>query len=155
MRRRWTIVILSTILMVLLGIWIFYGRGAGGGGGGGGYTGVRVPVYQVTGRLMVDGKPAKDAYLVFYPADQAAPRPTATVDEAGKLTVTTYTTGDGAPAGEYQIGVEWPTMHMSFGRLQPGEDRLGGRFKGAAASGWMARVAEEPSDLGTYDLKSR
>jgi|SRR5579883_98770 len=123
---------------------------AGCGGGDG-----KRPVHPVTGKIRVDGQPAQDAYLVFYPTDPndpMAPKPTAVADEQGNLIVTTYKTGDGAPAGEYKVGIEWPRMTNQYGRIQPGPDRLGGKYKGAAASKWTVRIKEGPNTLPDFEL---
>jgi hypothetical protein len=116
------------------------------------------PVFPVAGKVLVDGKPAKDAYLVFYPtnaADTLAPKPTAVADEQGNLIVTTYMTGDGAPAGEYKVGIEWPKMTNQFGRIKPSGDQLGGKFKDAATSKWTVRITEGPNTLPDFDIKTK
>jgi hypothetical protein len=116
------------------------------------------PVFPVAGKVLVDGKPATDAYLVFYPtnsADTLAPKPTAVADEQGNLVVTTYVTGDGAPAGEYKVGIEWPKMVNQFGRIQRGPDQLGGKFKDSATSKWTVRIANGPNTLPDFDIKTK
>lgn len=116
------------------------------------------PVYKVTGRITVDGQPAKDAYLVFYSTDsndKMAPKPTATADENGNLTVTTYITGDGAPAGEYKVGIEWPKIVNNFGRMQPGGDQLNGKFKEVATSKWTVRIQPGENQLPPFELKTK
>lgn len=50
--------------------------------------------------------------MVFYPADgeefdSRGTRPRAKVNEQGHFQLTTYQHGDGAPAGEYQVGILW------------------------------------------------
>jgi hypothetical protein len=115
-------------------------------------------VYPVTGKIRVDGQPAKDAYLVFYStnaADSQAPKPTAVADEQGNLVVTTYRTGDGAPAGEYKVGIEWPKMTNQFGRVQPSGDQLKGKYKDAAASKWTVQIKEGPNTLPDFDIKTK
>ena len=116
------------------------------------------PVHKVTGSITVDGKPAKDAYLVFYPTDAAdtmTPKPTATADESGSLTVTTYVTGDGAPAGEYKVGIEWPKIVNNFGRMQPSGDQLNGKFKDAATSKWTVKIQPGDNPLPPFELKTK
>ena len=132
---------------------LFVALAAGCGRGDG-----KRPVFPVTGKVLVDGKPAADARLVFYPtdaSDPAAPKPTAVADEQGNLVVTTYATGDGAPAGQYKVGIEWPKMTNQFGRIQPGPDQLGGRFKDAASSKWTVTIAEGPNALPDFDVRTK
>ncbi len=88
-------------------------------------------MFQVKGRV-VDGKnkPAFNALVIFHPKDPAAPagvRPQGRVDEAGDFVLTTYATGDGAPAGEYTVTVFWQRPQTSpFDG--DGPDILGGRY---------------------------
>lgn len=113
------------------------------------------PTFPVTGKVTVDGQPGAEARLFFSPVDDAAPRPTAVTDGEGNLIVTTYVTGDGAPAGEYKIGLEWPKMVNNMGRIQPGPDRLGGKFKNPAASKWTVTVTAGPNTLPDFDVKTK
>src|SRR5262245_15325321 len=63
----------------------------------------------LTGHVSFDGQPAAGATVIFHPleAPADAPRPTATVGTDGTFTLGTYQPGDGAPAGEYAVTVEW------------------------------------------------
>src|SRR5262245_59099450 len=65
--------------------------------------------YPVTGKVLVDGHPAEHALVVFHPVNAGpdALKPHAAVGPDGTFTLTTNTTGDGAPAGEYLVTVEW------------------------------------------------
>jgi hypothetical protein len=98
-----------------LGVACFLGAGCSGGD--------RTPVYPVQGQVKFKGEPASGAFLVFHPVDapaaQAAPeagaegapaepiRPRATVLPDGSFTLTTFDGGDGAPAGEYAVTLQW------------------------------------------------
>jgi hypothetical protein len=68
----------------------------------------RLLVYPVTGKVLVNGRPAAGAAIVLHPQDPSlSARPRAVVQSDGSLAVTTYEPGDGAPAGEYKATVEW------------------------------------------------
>lgn len=72
----------------------------------------RPDLHQVQGKLTINGEPAAGAMLVFHPAqgeefDARGSRPRAKVDEDGNFHVTTYQSGDGAPAGDYQVAILW------------------------------------------------
>lgn len=87
--------------------------------------------YPVRGRVVGAGnEPAAGALVTFHPvaADPADPaRPTGTTDAGGNYALTTYSTGDGAPAGEYVITVVWPPPRRT--PFEPaGGDRLGGKL---------------------------
>src|SRR5437868_15182861 len=70
----------------------------------------RKPVFPVEGRILYEGRPLANAFLVFHPVNDAGPqvtRPTATAENDGTFAPTTYEAADGAPAGEYAVTVEW------------------------------------------------
>src|SRR5206468_35759 len=70
----------------------------------------RRPVYPVSGKVLVQGRPAAGAQLTFHPVGENGPnaiRPVAHVDDQGNFRLTSYKEGDGAPAGEYRVTVQW------------------------------------------------
>src|SRR4051812_645519 len=78
---------------------------------GGAAPGPPRPVSPVRGSGLGAGKPAVKALVIFHPlndADAKAPRPTGEVAADGSFALSTHTTGDGAPAGEYAVTVLWP-----------------------------------------------
>ena len=70
----------------------------------------RVPVFPAGGTLTQEGRPAVGAIVILHPADPAAApvKPRGKVGTDGSYRLTTYDTGDGAPAGEYVVTVYWP-----------------------------------------------
>ena len=70
----------------------------------------RLDVYPVSGRVLIKGQPAANAEVIFFGQDEVhqsemAPFPKASTDANGTFTVTSYESGDGAPAGEYRVTV--------------------------------------------------
>ena len=67
------------------------------------------PTYLVTGRVLLEGNPAHGAVVILHPSNGEATtnRPRAKTDAKGEFTLTTFTNGDGAPAGDYTVTVEW------------------------------------------------
>ena len=65
--------------------------------------------YPVSGRVLYEGNPATGAVVILHAIGGAATgeRPRAKADAQGEFTLTTFTTGDGAPAGDYAVTVEW------------------------------------------------
>ena len=63
----------------------------------------------VSGHVIVNGKPAAGAAVVFHPVDQSGTgtRPLAQVDERGEFHLTTAKSGDGAVPGEYRVTLTW------------------------------------------------
>jgi hypothetical protein len=97
----------------------------------------REPAYTVRGQVLdAQQKPAVGALVVFHPAETSAGdavKPVGQVDETGAFSLTTYTKGDGAPAGEYVVTVTWPAPRK--GPFEPeGGDRLNGRYANPKSS---------------------
>jgi len=69
----------------------------------------RKPVYPVKGQLLVNGKPAANAQILFHPTEGAPDelRPAGHTDDEGYFTLTSYVNGDGAPEGSYNVTVTW------------------------------------------------
>jgi len=62
----------------------------------------------VSGRVLVDGKPAAGAAIVFHPADAAnGTHPVAQADANGDFRLTTIRSGDGAAPGAYRVTLTW------------------------------------------------
>jgi hypothetical protein len=117
----------------------------------------RKPVFPVKGKILVGGKPAAKAQVVFHPLadpDGKAPRPNGVVADDGSYTLNTYTAGDGAPAGEYAVTVLWPQGEShTGGDADSGPDRLGGRYANPKTTSLRARVDTTPTDVPTFNLK--
>src|SRR5262245_25421017 len=77
--------------------------------------------YPVRGQVLVDGKPAERALVVFHPVDDADPQkiqPSAAVEADGSFNLKSYiaedrVTRDGAPAGAYRVTVQWFPLDRS------------------------------------------
>jgi hypothetical protein len=87
-------------------------------------------VYPVRGKIVDSaGKPAAGVLVMFHPTtppgDEAL-AVTGTTDDNGEFQLTTYRTGDGAPAGEYLVTIVWLPQKKSPFDAQP--DKLGGRY---------------------------
>ncbi|MCC6123996.1 MAG: hypothetical protein IT426_03465 [Pirellulales bacterium] len=121
-----------------------------------------LPVYPVAGGVRFQGKPAAGAEVIFHPLSGPAKgtrlRPNGRADEFGKFALGTYRAGDGAPAGEYRIGVVWPgplpnaapgDSEASHG----GPDRLRGRYGDPEKSGLKATVSDSNNELPPLELK--
>src|SRR5262245_9309643 len=86
-------------LLLLLGALALWAAGCGSG---------RRAVDPASGQVVAgkDKKPATGAMVMFHPVhEDGGPiyKPVAYVDEQGQYQLTTYTKGDGAPAGEYVV----------------------------------------------------
>jgi len=114
----------------------------------------RLPVHPVRGRILVGGKPASGAMVLFIPVNEPAqpkePRPRAEVGEDGSFVLSTYEAEDGAPVGEYIVSVTWPGGVLPDGREEPA-DKLSGRYDGRKSK-LRATVKEGPNELAPFNL---
>jgi hypothetical protein len=122
----------------------------------------RKPVYPVRGQVLCDGKPAAQAMVTFHPIEEGgseAVHPVGYADERGYFTLTSYTTGDGAPAGEYRVAVVWylatRTRGPSAGDDYQTQNYLPERYGRAETSQLTARVAKGPNELPAFRLSRR
>lgn len=109
-------------------------------------------VYPVTARLSFNGEATPGAFAVFHPVGAAlnALRPSGRADQDGKLTLTTYRMGDGIPAGEYIVTVEWRKLVISGEDFNPGPNVIPPRYAKPATSPLKVRVTDyetPPLDL--------
>lgn len=61
--------------------------------------------YPVTGKVTLKGKPVAGASVVFVPQNATEPGATATSQDDGTYSLTTYVNGDGARPGSYNVRV--------------------------------------------------
>jgi hypothetical protein len=115
----------------------------------------RVKTYPVSGNIYVNGQPAAGAKIECYAVNDSnllALRPHAIAGPDGSFKLTTYKTGDGAPAGTYALTVKWPTP-PKFGQEADGPDRLKGRYADPKHPARRIDVHAGDNDLETIDLK--
>ena len=116
--------------------------------------------YPVQGEVRLDGKPFKGVTVVFRPVDKTNFKrqeiPQGITDENGKYSIHTYTSKDGAPAGEYKVGLAF---------MQPLDEEGGDQVKRDASqltfppkyadpetSGLKATVEKKSSTIPTFEL---
>lgn len=119
-----------------------------------------LPTYHTEGYVTVKGEPAVGAIVRLFPlvpqADTKTPViPTGVVNEEGLFELTSYSTGDGAPEGEYAITIEWPDPTMSATQSATPEDppdRLLHRFSDPKRSKLKASISAEDNLLDEISL---
>ncbi|HVL14521.1 MAG TPA: hypothetical protein VM529_18250 [Gemmata sp.] len=107
----------------------------------------RVPVYPAGGALLHNGKAAVGAIVILHPADPAAApvKPRGKVGPDGSYRLTTYDTGDGAPAGDYAVSIYWPKPPPpGEPNNDDGPDILGGKYLRPESP--VARVSITPGE---------
>jgi hypothetical protein len=110
------------------------------------------PLYPVAGKVLVNGLPAAGAMVAFHPLNEihgSGCLPVGTTDDDGTYRLTTYATGDGAPAGEYAVTVIWPdgTPHDCSDEGTLKHDLLKGRYADATARRRTVTVCPGPNDI--------
>ncbi len=109
----------------------------------------RRDVHPVAGQVTFNGKPAAGALVVFHPQDPAVGelKPNARADRQGNYTLSTYSAGDGAPAGEYKLTVILRQLVKREGDFEPGPNILPAQLSTPATSKIAAQVAEGPNTV--------
>lgn len=118
--------------------------------------GERVPVYPVRGRVTVNGLPAENAEVGFYPlAEGQRLYPRGRVQADGSFQMSTYELNDGAPPGEYVVTIVWrdPPPPGSASDAPEGPDRLKNRFGNYQTSKLRAQVQAADNEQPPFDLK--
>jgi hypothetical protein len=112
----------------------------------------RKPVVPVRGKVLLRGKPADGALVVFNPVadnDPNAVRPQGTVGSDGTFEMTTYKEKDGVPPGEYNVSFVWlienPKTNKEWSPLPP-------RYMDPRSSGVRVTVHEGTNDLQPFTL---
>lgn len=122
---------------------------AGGCGDG------RMETFPVTGTVVVDGKPAEGAMVIFCPTTGSEElmrmRPFAYTGPDGKFQPTTFDKGDGLPAGDYKVLIRWSA---TGGEGAMGPDRLHGKYMNLDRTPFSTNV-EGATDLPPFELQSR
>ena len=108
---------------------------------------------KVSGKVLVDGAPVKDLLVTFHPTDPSKPlRPRGQTDQDGNFTLTTYTGGDGAPWGDYNITIEWLTF-IKRDSDWGGPDKLKNQYNDPKTTPFHVTVDVAPIELPLFELK--
>jgi len=117
-----------------------------------------LPVYPVLGTVLVDGEPVAGIQVAFHHVargdSEHVTYPQGFTNDQGQIEISTYASGDGAPAGEYRVTfVQKPFDAISHSFS--GKDKLEGRYGDPDESGILINVGpDKGNDLGTIDLSS-
>jgi hypothetical protein len=147
---------LHRIYACLVGLVVLLVGGCGDG---------KITRYPVSGTVLVNGQPAEGAQIVFCPVSPGPElenfRPAGFTDSAGKFSLTTIDSTDGAPAGQYKVLVKWLAQSASTddgrgGRGGPrGPDRLKGKYYNLDTTPLSATIEEKANDLPPFELSAK
>jgi hypothetical protein len=110
--------------------------------------------YQVKGSLLVDGKPASQVFIAMHPKKVTDERPyvcSGQSDDKGEFVMSTFVTGDGIPAGEYDVTFTWPIRKNPISTLWEG-DKLKGRYADKAKAVYKVTVEPKAQQLEPFKL---
>jgi len=121
-----------------------------------------VAVFPAKGKLEYQGKPLAGVTLIFNPVDENQKlKPQATTDAEGNFAATTFSTGDGAPEGEFIITLVIRSEESDSaredaeaeGRTKPAKIKFPVKFQNPATSGIKIKVSKEKAEIGSIELK--
>jgi hypothetical protein len=129
--------------------------GAVGIGGFGCSSGDGLETYPVGGTLRVGGEPAGGAFIVFHPSagNTLDERPSARVEPDGTFRLSTRSEGDGAPAGDYAVTVEWWKLRFEHGEAVPGANVIPPQYATPEQSPLRATVIEGENRLDEFQIR--
>ncbi len=116
----------------------------------------------VNGSVNVDGRAAAGVMVIFCPVGGSPEvqklRPFGITEIDGKFQLTSDQKGDGAPAGQYKVLMQWPAQSAGPSRdggVQMGPDRLQGRYMNLEKCQFTVEVKTGTNDVPPFELKSR
>ena len=126
----------------------------------------KAPLHPVAGQVLLKGRPAANALVVFHdsrPADQLRnlPIPRATTDAEGRYRLSSYMPDsfDGAPSGQYVVTVTLPatatpndTAEVDPESVVESADQLRGKYADPNASPLRAEVKDGDNLLPPFDV---
>jgi hypothetical protein len=114
-----------------------------------------VPVYPARGHVQFANSPPAGAFVVLHPLQGSLPRnarPYAIVRSDGSFELSTFGKGDGAPAGEYAVTVEWRPLTGGGIDSISGRNRLPAKYARPETSGLRVNVASAANEIPTFEL---
>ncbi len=126
----------------------------------GGDPGLKVPVFPVKGKVTFEGEPASGAFVTFHPKTPPKPgetptSPRATVQPDGAFALTTATEGDGAPAGEYAVTVQWMKPIKQGKDAVPGPNVVPKSYAEPSTTPLTATVRESDNALEPFAITKK
>jgi hypothetical protein len=113
-------------------------------------------VYPATGKIQYKGEGLMGAQVTLFPVDEHVPasvRPTATTDWDGTFQVGTFSSSDGAPAGEYKVVVLHYPVVGSKESPSAGPNDLPKKYATAKTTDLKVTVAEPGTDFPLIEIK--
>ena len=132
----------------------------------------RFATHPTVGRVLVEGEPQRGIVLQLIPLEgnalsETRLRPGGVTRADGSFELTTYSTGDGAPVGDYKLILFWPPLdsggfdHFDEWSRASGSssdykgppDQFVGTYFAAESSPWDVTIEDGKNDLGGVEIK--
>ena len=115
----------------------------------------KIAVHPVKGQVLYDGKPAAGVQVFLSPTSapmrpQIPSNPYGKTDANGEFTITTFTDGDGAAEGGYQVIFHWPP-ELKEDEEGGDVDRLLGWYNGVNSK-LSVQIKAGPNTIGPFKL---
>ena len=144
---------MTRVILVLLSLFGLYGLGCSNGM-------PQQKTYPVSGQVLYEGRPVKGLTVVLRPLDSTnfkwQEQPQALTDEEGKFRIRTYATDDGAPSGDYQVGIALldPVDEEGGDQVKRRSDALmiPSRYADPATSGLKVKIEPKSNQLEPFQL---
>ena len=115
--------------------------------------------YPVSGQVLQSGKPIADAIITLHPSSPSpdvTQCPIAYSDAEGRFSMTTFETGDGAPAGDYSVTVELRAPRtVGEEVVRDGRNMLPIRYSRPESSKLTVQVTEGDNVIPPIDIPRR
>jgi hypothetical protein len=116
-----------------------------------------IPVYPVSGTVKFQGEPASGAFLVFHPRSPGGNpdetiRPSAQVKTDGSFRLTSFDEGDGAPAGNYAVTIQWNKLVKDGGDVKAGPNVVPAAYSKVETTPLIISVKESENQLEPFEI---
>ncbi|MGN6136703.1 MAG: hypothetical protein ACTHOU_19655 [Aureliella sp.] len=127
----------------------------------------KVELFPASGRVTHSGAPLADVQIILHAknaasAEVAALHPHGKSDAQGSFRLSTYVSGDGAPAGQWKVTLSKPDQRLSDAAreqiLANGDaipDAWRGRYSDPIRSPWQVTIQPGDNQLPPIDVPSR
>lgn len=112
----------------------------------------RVPVYPVSGKVLVGGKTVAGVMVVLHAVDGSQPapaKPNAKTAADGTFRLSSYDPQDGAPAGDYAVTLFWFKNNPDD---DGSTDRFKGRYGNPAQPVKKVTISSGPNELPVIEV---
>lgn len=115
----------------------------------------RVPVFPAGGKVSFAGEAPRGAFVVLHPSqakDDKTPLPSAEVKDDGSFTLTTYDGGDGAPAGDYAVTIQWYKLVGKGSEVKAGPNVIPPQYSKPETSPWKVSICSARNELAAHTI---